>query len=187
MRRGLVFATFTFAFLSIVHAAELDGVRMPDEQMVYGTRLLLNGIGVRTYSIFDIRIYVAGLYLQQRSSNPEQIIHSPGLKLLVFHFLHNVSAAEARKAWEEGFKHNCQPPCFLDPHDVAAFLAGVPAAHRGDTAFLLFSPSGVRITDNGRLLGSINNRHFADVLLDTFIGPVPPTAELKRGLLGLAN
>jgi len=187
MVRGLVLAAATFAFLSAANAANLDGVFMPNEQIVDGTRLWLNGIGIRTYSIFRIHIYVAGLYLEQRSDSPDRIIHSKGFKLLVMHFVHDVTAEEARRAWKEGFEQNCRAPCFLDPGDVQKFLAQVPGARKGETISFLFSPKGVRITIDGRVLGSIDDPHFADVMLDTFIGPVPPTYLLKRELLGLAE
>lgn len=187
MVRGLVLIAIMFAFSSIVHAAELDGVSMPNEQTVHGTRLWLNGIGLRTYSIFGIHIYVAGLYLEQRSDSSDSIVHSKGLKLLVIHFLHDVSAEQARTAWREGFEQNCRRPCHLDPHDVQRFLAQVHSIRQGDNAYLLFSPAGVRITDDGQPLGSIDDPHFAEVMLETFIGPVPPTPRLKRELLGLGE
>jgi len=187
MVRGLVLAAAMFAFLSAAKAAELDGVFMPNEQIVSGTRLRLNGIGLRTYSIFHIHIYVAGLYLEQRSDSPDAILRSKGVKLLVLHFLRDVTAEEARTAWKEGFEQNCRAPCSLDPHDVQEFLAHVRPARKGDTIGLLFTPKGVRITDDGRLLGTIDDPHFANIMLDTFIGPVPPTYQLKRELLGLAD
>jgi hypothetical protein len=187
MLRGLVLAAATFALLSVANAAELDGVSMPDEQTVSGTQLWLNGIGIRTYSIFRIHIYVAGLYLEQRSDSSDEIIQSTGFKLLVLRFLHDVTADEARTAWQDGFSKNCQAPCYLDPHDVQKFLAQVPPARKGDTILLLFTPQGVRVTDDGRLLGSVDDPHFAQVILNTFIGPVPPTRQLKRELLGLAE
>ncbi|HUN39984.1 MAG TPA: chalcone isomerase family protein [Acetobacteraceae bacterium] len=187
MIRGLALVAATFAFLSVANAAELDGVYMPDEQVVDGTRLWLNGIGLRTYSIFDIRIYVAGLYLQQRSNDSDTIVQSKGFKLLVIRFLHDVTAAQARNAWQEGFKQNCRSPCQLDPHDVQEFLAHVRPARKGETISLLFTPTGARVTDGGQLLGTIDHPHFAEIMLDTFIGPVPPTNLLKRGLLGLSQ
>ncbi|HUB15875.1 MAG TPA: chalcone isomerase family protein [Acetobacteraceae bacterium] len=185
MARGLVLVATMFAVLSVAHAAELVGVWMPNEQTVDGTHLLLNGIGVRTYSVFGIRIYVAGLYLEQKSQDPDKILDSKGLKLLVMHFVHDVSAEQARMAWRVGLRQNCKRPCGLDPADVQQFLSHVPPAHKGDVVSMLFSPKGARITDDGRLLGNIDDPHFGESILGTFIGPVPPTARLKRELLGL--
>jgi hypothetical protein len=185
MLRGLILAVGILACLSAANAAQMDGVSMPDHQTIYGTELRLNGIGLRTYSIFGIHIYVAALYLEQRTDNSSSIISSRGLKLLVIRFLHDVTAEEARKAWQEGFEQNCQLPCYLDPHDVQRFLADVPPVHRSDVTALLFTPKGVEITHAGRLVGRIDDPHFAEIILSTFIGPVPPTPRLKRELLGL--
>lgn len=187
MARGFALVAAIFVFLGSAKAAKLDGIFMPDEQIVHGTRLQLNGIGIRTYSIFRIRIYVAGLYLERRSDSPDSIIHSDGPKLLIIHFLHNVTAEQARTAWQDGFKQNCRSPCYLDPRDVESFLAHVPPAREGDSISLVFTSKGARVTDNGRPLGSIDDPHFANVMLETFIGPAPPTPQLKRGLLGLAG
>jgi hypothetical protein len=169
-----------------IRAAELGGVTMPDTRTVDGTQMLLNGIGLRTYSILHIHIYVAGLYLENRSDNADSILHSPERKLLDIRFLRNVDVEEARKAWREGFEHNCRPPaCSLDPQDVQRFLAAVPAIHRGDETLLSFTSKGVDVTFAGQPLGDITDPHFAETILATFLGPVPPTARLKRELLGV--
>ncbi len=175
------------ASLAVAHAADLDGVSIPDTQSVGGRQLVLNGIGLRTYSVFDIHIYVAGLYLERRSDNPELILHSPETKLLDLHFLHDVDADDARVAWIDGFDKNCRPPCYLDPHDVQRFLAAVTPIQKGDETKLLFTPSGAVVTSNGQLTGHINDPHFAEVILATFIGPSPPTERLKRELMGHRN
>ena len=66
-------------------------------------------------------------------------------------------------------------------------LAAVPAVHRGDQSSLLFTSKGVDVTLNGRPMGKVTDPHFATAMLATFIGPVPPTAKLKRELLGSAK
>ncbi len=169
---------------SIARAAQLAGVSLPDTRQVAGTQLALNGIALRTYSILNIRIYVAGLYLQQRSSNAEAILHSPEMKLLEIHFLRSVDQEDARKVWQTGFANNCQAPCRLDPQDIARFIAEVPAVHKGDVSMFLFTRAGMTVTFDGRTLGTTNNQYFAQQVLATFLGPVPPTPRVKRELLG---
>jgi hypothetical protein len=39
--------------------------------VVEGTQMRLNGIGLRTFSVLGIRIYVAGLYLERRNGDPD--------------------------------------------------------------------------------------------------------------------
>jgi hypothetical protein len=186
MVRALAFGIVALTVLS-AHAADLDGVSLPEFQTVNGTTLRLNGMGLRTFSVIRVHIYVAGLYLEQRTQNPDAIMQSPGVKLLDIRFLRDVSADDAIDAWKDGFNQNCKAPCFLDPHEVQRFLSAVPPVHQGDSAALLFTGNKLRITFNGRPLGDITDQHFADVILATFIGPVPPTPRLKRELLGMRD
>jgi chalcone isomerase-like protein len=138
MFRGLILMSIVLMALSAGHAAELDGVTsMPDTRTINGKQMQLNGVGLRTYSV--LRIYVAGLYLEQRSDNPDEILHSTESKLLDIRFLHDVDAENARKAWRYGFDGNCRLPCHLDPSDVQRFLAGVPSMHE-ETSPPCYSP-----------------------------------------------
>ena len=84
--------------LSVAHAADLDGVSMPDMRVVNGTQMHLDDIGLRTFSVLGIRIHVAGLYFNRRSDNPDAILHSPETKLLGIRFLRNLDAA-LRRGW----------------------------------------------------------------------------------------
>ena len=132
MVRRLILAVVIVVTLSVAHAADLEGVSMPDTRVVDGIKIRLNGIGLRTYSVLGIRVYVAGLYLERRSGDPNAIIHSQQRKLLDIRFLRDVGAEDARKAWRESFEQNCKPPCYLDPRDMQRFLVAVPSVHRGD-------------------------------------------------------
>jgi hypothetical protein len=187
MVRGLIWAVVIIVTLSVAHAADLEGVSMPDTRVVDGIQMRLNGIGLRTYSVLGIRIYVAGLYLERRSGDPNTIIHSQQRKLLDIRFLRDVDAEDARKAWQDSFEQNCTPPCYLGAHDLQRFLAAVPSVHKGDDSTLLFTSEGVHVTFNGRLMGDIPDPQFAELMLATFIGAVPPTPRLKREPLGLQD
>jgi hypothetical protein len=167
----------------VAHAAKLGDVQMPDTLQVDGKTLHLNGYGLRKYSIFGIHIYVASLYLEHLSTNPEEIIRSPETKLLSVRFERNVSANAARKAWRIGLANNCTAPCHLDPNDVERFLADVPAMHNGDNYSLLFTRDGANVTVSGRPIGAISQPQFAKAMLATFLGPKPASARLKRELL----
>ncbi len=174
-----------FLFALPLRAAELEGVRMPDKIVAAGTNLILNGIGLRTFSLFKVPVYVAGLYLQQPSHDAEAILDSRAVKVIDVHFVHDASAERVRDAWREGFETDCQSPCALPPDQVAKFLATVPALNAGDTSMLVYAPDYVTIAVNGVVLGKVTHPQFMRVLLATFIGPHPPTARLKRELLGL--
>jgi hypothetical protein len=183
--RRLIMAVFVALPVSAARPAVLDGVTLPDARIVGGMPLVLNGIGLRTYSFLGIRVYVAGLYLEHRSSSAESILHSPETKLLDIRFLRDVDAEDARKSWRSAYANNCRPPeCSVEQRDVERFLTQVPSVHRGDQSSLLWTSRGVAVTFNGRHLGDIADTGFALALLRTFLGPFPPTARLQRELLG---
>ena len=188
--RAHSFSCALIAFISVfsswfgAHAAELDGVQVPDTLRVDGKTLHLNGFGLRTYSVLGIHIYVASLYLEHLSTNPEQIIQSSETKLLMVRFEHNVSADQARRAWRDGLDNNCEAPCHLNPDDVGRFLDMVPAMHAGDNYSLLFTQSGATVSVSGKLIGTITEPQFADAMLATFLGPKPASPRLKRELQG---
>jgi hypothetical protein len=184
LRRLILTALVAFPVAS-ASAATVEGVTMPDARMVSGTQLVLNGMGLRTYSILGIRIYVAGLYLERRSSDAEAILRSPEKKLLDIRFLRDVDAENGQKSWRTGFANNCQPPgCTVNQADVDRFISHVPAVRRGDESVMLFTSKGAVVTFNGRSMGDINDPHFAYVMLRTFLGPAPASPQLKRALLG---
>ena len=168
---------------SAANAAELDGVQLPDKLQVGETTLWLNGYGLRTYSLLGIHIYVAALYLEQLSTDPQQIMQSPGTKLLTIRFERNVSADAARNAWREGLDNNCQAPCHLDPADVEKFLAEIPAMHAGDNYSILLSQRDATVTVSGGWIGTISQPDFAAAMLATFLGPRPASSRLKQDLL----
>jgi hypothetical protein len=168
-------------------AAELAGVAMPDKQDIAGFHLMLNGMGLRTYSLLRIRIYVAGLYLERRSADGDAILNSNRPKLLHFVFLHNVDAEEARKSWREGFDRNCPAPCRLSPDKIDQFLTAIPPVHEGDASDLLFIGHNVEFWLDGHMMGRVTDPYFTRIILSTFVGPHPTSDEVKSGLLGNSN
>ena len=167
----------------MAHSAVLDNVEIPDTLQADGMLLHLNGYGLRTYSILAIHIYIASLYLEHLSTDPQAIIRSPEMKLLIVRFEHSVSAEQARKAWHDGLLNNCEAPCHLDPMDVEKFLAVVPAMHAGDNYSLLFGQHGATVMVSGQQIGTISSPQFAAAMLATFLGPNPASPRLKQELL----
>ena len=181
--RTLILAAVILPFWFAAHSAELDGVQLPDTLQVDGKTLHLNGYGLRTYSILGIHIYVASLYLEQLSANPEEIIQSPETKLLLVRFERSVSADQARKAWHDGLVNNCKSPCQLDPKDVEKFLADIPAMHTGDDFSLLFKQYSATVTVGGQRIGTISSTAVRGSDVGDVPGPNPASPRLKQELL----
>ena len=137
--------------------------------------LRLNGMGLRTYSILNVHIYVAGLYLENQSRDADRILRSEEMKVLEIRFLHAVTAEQAKKAWQDGLNENCSVPCQISPRDIERFLVAVPPMSKGDAFTLKFTARGVEVTANGRQIGTIADPKFARLMLATFIGARPAT------------
>jgi Chalcone isomerase-like len=183
LQSALLVAALLSPVPCLAATAELDGVKLPGTASVDGKTLHLNGIGLRTYSILGIHIYVAGLYLEHPNTNAEAIMRSPETKLMKIRFVRNVGADAARDAWRSALEANCLAPCRLDPDDVARFLALVPAMHAGDRYSILFTGRGATVTADGAPLGTITKPQFAAAVLATFIGARPASPRLKAALL----
>lgn len=183
-------ATVTLVLLmSNVNAATLAGVTLPDTYSVDGQMLHLNGIGLRTVTIFHIRIYVAGLYLPRPSHDANQILASTEPKVLLLQFIHSGSKAQVEKQYREGEENNCgNSACSpADRPDFERLVAAAPAVNPGDTSTFIFNAKGVKVLANNRVIGDFANPDLAYHLLEGFIGKHPPSQALRSQLLGLPD
>lgn len=167
-------------------AAELAGVTMPDVVSVGKWRLVLNGLGLREATIFRIDVYVAGLYLPERTHDPDAILREPGPKRLMMRMVRNVHRSYIAKAWSEGIRKGAEQDYPALEERVYQLNAYVTDLKVGDTVTLTQRPGeGVILEINGATLTTIPGDDFARALWKIWLGHRPPNAGLKRGLLGL--
>ena len=183
--RALLLALLLLA--APLRAAELDGVVLPDSRMAEGVTLRLNGIALRTYSIFRVHVYVAGLYLAQPARTAEAVLRQPGPKLVEMRSLRDVGRDDVHRAWRALLDENCPAPCPVAPAQVERFLALSPALRAGGSTTYVVTPAGVGVLVDGQVLGSVAGEGFGRLLLATFIGPAATSPEVRAGLLGTAR
>ena len=82
----------TLRSVSAAHAVELAGVSFPDRATVRGRAAVLNGLGLRTATVLKVKVYVIGLYLENRSSDLQAIIASSDHKRIVMQFVRDTRA-----------------------------------------------------------------------------------------------
>src|SRR2546430_16261223 len=87
-------------------AAEISGVKLPDQVSLDGKSLKLNGAGLRQATILKINVYAAGLYLEKPSGNSETIANSDQSKSIEMAFMRDVSAKQMADAFQEAFDKN---------------------------------------------------------------------------------
>jgi hypothetical protein len=183
---GLLAATLLLP-LGPAAAASLEGVTVPDTTEVDGKTLVLNGIGLRTLTIFQVDIYVAALYVPTVAHTAAAIEAEPGPKLLILHYLHSGSKEQVEKEYRLGEQTNCGaggcPASYAADFDRLTALA--PAVQPGDTTTYIFTQTGFRVLANNKPLASFDNPGLGTQILDGFIGPHPPSISLRTALLGI--
>lgn len=187
MHRAAAVVAFAvvLALSSPTRGATCNGVNFSDSVKLGNADLALNGLGMRKATIFDVKVYVAALYLPQKASDPGQILGANRPWRLELRFVRNVGASDIRDAWQEGFERSA-------PDKVVALQARIDAMKAAMTDFkdgqsLVFSnepTTGVTVAVNGAAAQPITGADFAMALLALWLGPKPPNADLKSGLLG---
>jgi len=179
----LAVVVFLLAPICDLHAASLAGVTLPDTVQVGGTTLVLNGLGLRKK--FVVKVYVAGLYLQQKSSDPDAIIKADAPKRIVMQFVRDVSKSQIADAFNEGFNNNAPDAEKTMKADIDRLLGALDPVKEGDQMVFTYVPgTGTTFAINGKEKLTIGAPAFGPVLFSVWLGPKPPTADLKKGMLG---
>lgn len=171
------------ASAAVSTAGTLAGVTMPEKVTVAGTPLVLNGMGLRTATIFAAKVYVAGLYVKEKSTKEAELLAAPGPKQVRMQFLRDVSRDKIAGAWGDSLEKSRDQ--FAG--DIEKLKALMPTVKEGDRMAYTILPDGVEVSVNDEAKGKIAGGAFAKAVLTTWLGDKPPTEDLKRGMLGLTE
>jgi hypothetical protein len=164
-------------------AATLAGVTLPDTAQVGGTALTLNGLGLRTK--FAVKVYIVGLYLEQKSSDPSAIIKADAPKRIVMQFVHAATKNQMTDAFDESFNDNTPDAKKTMKADIDRLLGALDPIKEGDQMVFTYIPgTGTTFAINGKDKLTIAGAAFGQVLFSVWLGPKPPNAGLKKGILG---
>lgn len=177
-------ACAALALAAAAGAAALAGVTMPDTVPVAGKTLRLNGQGLRTKVFF--KIYVAGLYLENPTHDAAQAISADEGKRVVMHFLYkNVTKKQLVEAWEEGFEQNSGPVGAELKAAIAQLDSWMGDVAAGQEIVFTYEPgTGTTVEFAGQKKGVVPGADFMRALWKVWLGPHPPTTDLKQGMLG---
>jgi Chalcone isomerase-like len=163
-------------------AGELAGITLPDTLKTGDKTLKLNGLGLRKKSVF--KVYVGGLYLESASKDGGAIVASDQAKAIRMYFLRDLTKAQLVEGFQEGFDGNVKDKAA----EKAAFdkmLALVPDVKEGTTMTFAYLPGkGTTLSAGTKELGVFEGKGFADAVFSIWLGPKPPSDDLKKGMLG---
>jgi hypothetical protein len=187
MTRLLAALVLTLAAASAqAQPVELEGVKLDSSAQVAGTALQLNGVGLRKRAIF--KVYVAGLYVPQKSADAAALLSQKGPRRISITMLRDVDADSFSGALNDGLRANhteAQVAALKSQIDTLnANLKAVGEAKKGDVIHFEFLPeSGTRVTVNGQARGTaIPGEDFFTAVLRIWIGDKPVDGDLKKGL-----
>ena len=188
LRGGLALAVCLTACLAQpVRAGERAGVTLPDQAMVEGRTLVLNGMGLRRATWLRVKVYVAGLYLEEKSFDADAILHPGRTKRVVLVFVRAVGREDLLQAWGEGFQEDAGEDLAALETRLATLHGWMPnRVEKGDTFSFTYLPrTGVLVSVKEETRGTIPGPDFARSLFASWLGARTPSLALKAGLLGL--
>jgi hypothetical protein len=167
------------------YAGTLEGVTLPDREEVGGSTLVLNGMGLREATVLMVNVYVAGLYLPEKTTDPAAILAPGEPKRLVMSFVRSVGKEKLSDAWSEGFEKNAGGDAAEVASGLTALNGAMEDVKKGDAIVLTYLPgSGTTVTVKGKEAATIPGEAFQKVLFSVWLGAHPPNVGLREGLLG---
>ena len=167
---------------------ELAGVKLDEAVEVQGTKLQLNGAGIRYKAIF--KVYVAGLYMGKKAATPEEIYAAPGPKRLSITLVREIDSNELGKSFTKAFEENTprNEMVKLIPGLVkmGQIFADQKKLLAGEAFTIDWLPgTGTVITVKGKPQGEpFREPEFFTALMRIWFGPHPADFKLKDQLLG---
>ncbi len=185
MKRTVLFASGLLLAAGAAGARECKGIDFPEHLQVGGTALTLNGLGMRKATFLKVNVYVAALYAATGSRDAAALVNLNAPQELILHFVRNVGASDMRNAWNEGFERVAKDQMPALSARIALLTSWMTDMKTGQRlTFMRVPGTGTQVSVNGVVKGTITGDDFSRAFISIWLGPEPPNAELKSGLLG---
>jgi Chalcone isomerase-like len=179
--------------LLTAHAQTIDVAGVPYDTTidVRGSKLLLNGSGVRYKAVF--KVYAAGLYVGKKSNQADELLSQGGNKRILVTMLRDIDANELGKLFSRGVEDNMPKSDFSKVVPALLRMSQMFSEYKqlktGDTFTIDWVPgAGTTISIKGKPYGEpFKEPEFFNALLSIWLGKQPADWKLKEALLGNAK
>jgi acylphosphatase len=165
---------------------EVLGVKFPTQKVIAGKTLQLNGVSYLKKFGF-VKVYAVGLYLEEPTQDPVEVIESEQVKYMLTHYL--TSKATAKKI-REGFIElmeagNPEALVSANRSDIEQYAAWLDKDMApGLSSESLYIPGkGLTLTYQGEVRGTIPGPVFAQMYYRYNVGE-NANRKIRDGLLG---
>jgi hypothetical protein len=179
-----------FVISAISHASkELSDVKMEDQVKVGDKTLVLNGMGLRKVTKFGIpvKVYVAGLYVEKKTTDSDALVKNDEVKHLIMHFVRTVDKEPIVDGFNEGYETNCIANCDKKKEQFKLFADQLVSLRKDNEIKLTFYKDKIDIETNGpnAKKGTVMNGDLSRNMLNVFIDKTHnPGKEFQAGLMG---
>ena len=174
-------------------AATIDvgGAKIEDSTDVQGSKLQLNGAGVRYKAIF--KVYAIALYAGKKFTSVEELAATPGNKRISMTMLREIDTNDLGKAFTRGFEDNSPK------NELSKMIPGLMKMSQifsdqkkmvaGDVVLLDWvAGTGMVVSVKGKVQGEpFKEVEFFNAMTRIWLGSIPADAKLKDTLLGKAS
>lgn len=181
---GVIAAVCASAALASV---EVAGVKFDDKISAGGQELVLNGAGVR--SKLFIKLYAAGLYVTQKSSNAKTVVDAKTARRVQMVMLRDLTADQLADALKDGIDNNASQAELdaikTEVDQLLGIMRAMKEAKTKQIVALDFSADGkTTVSVNGAARGSVASEPLQRALLKIWLGDKPIQNDLKSAMLG---
>lgn len=104
---GILVLALTLALLpESALGADVAGFRFPDRVTAGGASLIINGSGTRRATFLRIKVYVAALYVRERTTTASDVLRTDRPKYFVAVMKRDVSRNDSAPAFREGVERS---------------------------------------------------------------------------------
>ena len=167
------------------YGKEIGGINMPESLEAGKTKLLLNGAGIREKFFMDL--YVAGLYLKEKSGDPKVIIEANEPMAIRLHIISSmITSKKMEKATRKGFENatggNIEPIEVQIEKFISVFEDQI---EENDIFDLIYLPrKGVEVYKNSESKSVLEGIAFKNALFGIWLSDKPAQKSLKKAMLG---
>ena len=164
------------------------GVKFEPTLDLGGSKLQLNGAGVRYKAVF--KVYAAGLYLEKKASTPAEVYALRGPKRISVTMLRDIDSTELGKLFSRGMEDNMDKAAFSKLIPGVLRMSQIFSEHKklmaGEQFVVDWLPgTGTQVTVKGVPQGEpFKEPEFFNALLGIWLGSQPADWTLKDALLG---
>lgn len=181
MKKISLIATLFICFLTqSALSLEVEGIQVPDVEVIGEEKLSLHGTGIRKATIFNIKVYLMSFYYPVKLTSEDELLLKPKKFIIKLKFLRDVSKEKLIDSFSSGFAKNSV--------DLGAYSSswkvlqqGLDNLNKGDE--LIFTYGGEKLVVKCKSSEvTIDQIEFIPQLLKLWFG-TPPNEDLKKGLL----